>query len=501
LRIAVVGAGFAGIAHARVLTALGHEVVVFEKAPDVGGVWSATRRYAGLRTQNNKKSYAFSDMPMPRGYPEWPTGEQVQAYLERYVTTFDLRSKLRLSTEVIRVKPIGEDDGWEVTSRRSGASVGVPERFDHLVIANGIFSEPVFPQYPGYAELVRSGGMLLASSQFTNIESARGKHVVVVGYGKSACDIAAEIGPVAASTTVVARNLLWKMPKRIAGGLNFKYLLLTRLGENLFRYQTQTSAMERFLHGRGDRLRQGLVDLVGAVVSRQLRLKELGLVPEGGFENIARSTVSLSTDGFYDQVADGTITVHRDTEITRLGSDEDGLPVAELSTGESIRADLVLAGTGFNQRVPFLDDVIVKRLTDERGNFQLWKQVLPHDVPNLTFGGYNSSFFSPLSAEAAAWWLGAHLAGVLDLPPLEERRAQVAERVRWMEERTDGHHARGTNVIPFSVHQIDETLADIGLDASPAARFAQWFMPVNPSSYARVLPQLQKKVAQAQTRA
>ena len=473
---------------------------MFEKTPDVGGVWSATRRYTGLRTQNNRNSYAFSDMPMPKNYPEWPTGEQVQAYLERYVTNFDLRSKMRLSTEVIRVTPIPEDGGWAVTSRRTGASVGAPERFDHLVIANGIFSEPDFPQYPGYADLVVADGLLVASSQFTDIESVRDKHVVVVGYGKSACDIATEVGPVAASTTVVARNLLWKMPKRIAGGLNFKYLLLTRLGENLFRYQTQDSAMERFLHGPGDRLRQGLVDLVGAVVARQLGLKKLGLLPEGGFEDIARSTVSLSTDGFYEQVADGTITVLRDTEITRLGA-TDSRPVAELSTGESIPADVVITGTGFHQRVPFLDEEIVKLLTDDRGNFQLWKQILPHDVPNLTFGGYNSSFFSPLSAEAAAWWIGAYLAGALDdLPPVEVRRAQVAARVQWMEERTDGNHARGTNVIPFSVHQIDETLADIGINASPAARLMQWFMPVNPSSYARVLPQLREKVAKVSDR-
>ena len=95
MRIAVVGAGFAGLATAKILREFEHDVTVFEKAPDVGGVWSATRRYTGLRTQNNKDSYAFSDLPMPRDYPEWPTGEQVQAYLERYVPTPGHRSAAR----------------------------------------------------------------------------------------------------------------------------------------------------------------------------------------------------------------------------------------------------------------------------------------------------------------------------------------------------------------------------------------------------------------------
>jgi dimethylaniline monooxygenase (N-oxide forming) len=483
-----------------VLRELGHEVVVFEKAPDVGGVWSATRRYTGLRTQNNRNSYAFSDLPMPKEYPEWPTGEQVQAYLERYVRTFGLEPSFRLSTEVVNVVPTPGDDGWLVTARPAGASLRPPEHFDHLVIANGIFSDPTIPRFEGYPDFVRSGGRLVASSQLTDVESVRDKHVVVVGYGKSACDIAAEIGQVAASTTVVARHLLWKMPKRIAGGLNFKYLLLTRLGENLFRYQTQDSGMERFLHGPGSAVRQGLVDWIGSVVTSQLGLKKLGLVPRGEFSDIARSTVSLSTDGFYEQVAAGTIAVHRDTQIGRFVI-TDAQPVAELTNGESVKADIVICGTGFNQRVPFLGDVVTKRLLDERENFQLWKQILPHDVPNLTFAGYNSSFFSPLSAEVGALWVGAYLAGVLNLPPVKERRAMVAERVQWMEQRTNGRHARGTNVLPFSLHNIDETLEDIGIDVSPGARAMQWLLPVDPSAYSGLLAKLKKKIARAQATA
>jgi len=80
--VAVIGAGFAGLATAKVLRQSGFEVTVFDKAPDVGGVWSSTRRYPGLRTQNNKGSYRLSDHLMPRSFPEWPSGEQVQAYLE-----------------------------------------------------------------------------------------------------------------------------------------------------------------------------------------------------------------------------------------------------------------------------------------------------------------------------------------------------------------------------------------------------------------------------------
>ncbi|MEU4364773.1 NAD(P)/FAD-dependent oxidoreductase [Promicromonospora sp. NPDC023987] len=495
MKIAVVGAGFAGLATAKILREFEHDVTVFEKAPDVGGVWSATRRYTGLRTQNNKDSYAFSDLPMPRDYPEWPTGEQVQAYLERYVAKFGLRPHLRLATEVVRAEPTDAEDGWMVTARRIGAPVSAPEKFDHLVVANGIFSDPVFPQYEGYADLVRAGGKLVASSQLNTLDDTRGKNVVVVGYGKSACDVAAEIAPVAESTTVVARRLLWKMPKRIASTLNMKYLLLSRLGEALFRYQELDNGMERFLHGPGDKVRAGMLSSIGSVATWQFKLKKLGLVPRGEFADIANSTVSLSTDGFYEQVASGAIKVHRDTEIERFET-EGGHPVAVLSDGGRIPADLVVCGTGFHQRVPFLDDTVSARLLDDNGNYQLYRQILPEGVPNLTFAGYNSSLFSPLSAEAGAIWIAAYLAGTVDLPPLEERRKQVAGRVAWMEKRTGGKHARGTNVIPFSMHQIDETLDEAGVNIGSGVRTMQWLLPIEPSVYKNVVPRLKERIAQ-----
>jgi len=106
---------------------------------------------------------------------------------------------------------------------------------------------------------------------------------VVVGYGKSSCDVSMEISKVAASTTVIARELLWKMLKKLKGLINYKYLMLTRLGEGLFRYHTLAGA-EKFLHGTGDGVRRRMLGSVESVATGQLRLPGLGLVPDGTFE-------------------------------------------------------------------------------------------------------------------------------------------------------------------------------------------------------------------------
>ena len=81
----------------------------------------------------------------------------------------------------------------------------------------------------------------------------------------------------ARSTTVVAREIIWKSPKKFANVLNYKYLLLTRMGEALFPY-IRLKGVEAFLHGIGRPIRNSMVGSVQAITTRQLGLKKLGLV-------------------------------------------------------------------------------------------------------------------------------------------------------------------------------------------------------------------------------
>src|ERR1700712_832591 len=137
MKIAVVGAGVAGLCTAKVLHQAGHEVVVHDRTPDVGGVWSAERRYPGLCTQSARDTYAFSDHPMPADYPEWPDGAQVQAYLEAYVEHAGIAPLLRLGTEVVHAGP-RPGGGWTVRTRPRAGDAEDSSEYDHLVVANGV---------------------------------------------------------------------------------------------------------------------------------------------------------------------------------------------------------------------------------------------------------------------------------------------------------------------------------------------------------------------------
>ncbi|MEV3963873.1 FAD-dependent oxidoreductase [Nocardia sp. NPDC050193] len=489
-RIAIVGAGIAGLVCAKVLSEDGFAVEVFDRAPDIGGVWSETRRYPGLRAQSSKYTYHFSDHPMPADYPRVLDGARMQEYLASYVRAFGLTDRLRLRTEVVAADPV--DGGWLLEIRDLD---GVHRTScDHLVIANGVFSEPEIPDFAGMTEFGRAGGQLGHSTQFLDVDAVRDRSVVVVGYGAAACDLATEISRVAAETTVVARRLLWKMPRRLAPGLDAERVLLTRTGAAHFRHP-EPGRFERLLRGPGRSFRESNLDLIEALVAQRSRAAELGLVPPVRFDQAHEAAFGLVADDFADQVAAGRITVCGGTEVATLGGGQAG-PYAELSDGRLIRADIVVCATGFQQRVPFLTPYVQRQLTDDHGNFRLYRQILPLQVPHLTFAGYNSSLLSAVGAEVGAHWTSALLTRTLTLPPTETMSERIEARLRWMHEYTGGHHAHGASVTPYALRDLDELLADLGAKLPLAARAAQWVRPARPGDYKVVSRRKRGPVAQ-----
>jgi cation diffusion facilitator CzcD-associated flavoprotein CzcO len=477
--VAIIGADIAGLCTAKLLIALGYDVKLFDKETEIGGVWAGSRRYPGLATQNPKETYAFSDFPMPADYPEWPSGSQMQAYLQSYADHFGVTPVLSLATEVQSAEPRGNESGWILTTRPAGQAdtESTSREFDWLIVCNGIFSIPSVPHYPGIDAFRAAGGRVLHTSEFSRLEDARDKQIIVVGYGKSSCDVASATVDTSARTTLLARHLIWKIPKLIGNKINFKHLFLTRMGEALFPY-IELRGVERFLHGQGRFIRNGILSFLQRVISRQLNLGRIGLEPKTPLETIARSTVSLVSDGFYQKIESGRLALVED-EIAGLAPGR-----ARLKKGAILPVDIVVCGTGWEQRAAFLPDTTLSRVTDCEGNFRLYRSTLPVGIPRLAFNGYNSSFFSQLSAEAGSYWIAEYMVGRVPIPDEAAQNAWIDRRLAWMDERTGGTHCKGTNIVPFSLHHIDELLRDMDLTLPAHVRLAQWLKSVNAGQFA-----------------
>ncbi len=279
MQVGVVGAGIAGLSATKVLRSVGHDVVTFDRTPDVGGVWSRTRHYPGLKTQNSRHTYTFTDHDPPDDWPDFPSAEQWHSHISSYVDRFGLADSLRLSTAIANALPTA--DGWILTTE-----AGEKQAVGHLVVANGVFCAPFIPTWPGSAAFAASGGIIKPPSGQLTLEDARGRHVIVVGYGKSACDVAVSLSQVAESVTIVARRLLWKGSKRQMGR-DTEDIAMTRVVETMF------------AHPRAFR---PAWSIIRRLTIADQNLVVVDLLPPGRFEDIGQSTSSMMSDGYIDAV-------------------------------------------------------------------------------------------------------------------------------------------------------------------------------------------------------
>ncbi|KAE8721269.1 Flavin-containing monooxygenase FMO GS-OX-like 3 [Hibiscus syriacus] len=123
-KVAVIGAGTAGLLAARELQREGHRVVVFEKADKVGGTWLYNTQvesellgvdpnrkivhsslYRSLRANLPRQAMSFLDYPFVKrdGDPRpFPGHEEVLRFLEDFARDFGLMELIRFGHAVIR---------------------------------------------------------------------------------------------------------------------------------------------------------------------------------------------------------------------------------------------------------------------------------------------------------------------------------------------------------------------------------------------------------------
>src|SRR6185312_11039192 len=106
----IIGAGPVGLSMARALAKAGIPYEQLEADNDVGGNW----RHGVFTTTHiisSKKTTEYSDFPMPSDYPDFPSAEQMLAYLRSYAQHFDLRQRIQFNTRVVFCRPLKINDG------------------------------------------------------------------------------------------------------------------------------------------------------------------------------------------------------------------------------------------------------------------------------------------------------------------------------------------------------------------------------------------------------
>jgi cation diffusion facilitator CzcD-associated flavoprotein CzcO len=207
----VVGAGPGGLAAAKNLMEFGIDVDVIERAGDVGGTWNGgnpfSAAYDSVHLISSKKYIQYDDFPMPGHYPTYPGRSHCHQYLSSYARRFGLYSRSEFDRTVEWIERKDGSPDWIVT-----LDGGEKRRYGGVVIAHGHNWAPRSPVYPG-----TFNGTVMHASEYRDPGPLRGKRVLVVGGGTSACDIAVESAQNGAATCLSIRRGCYYWPKYIFG--------------------------------------------------------------------------------------------------------------------------------------------------------------------------------------------------------------------------------------------------------------------------------------------
>jgi hypothetical protein len=201
----VIGAGFVGLGMAQALKAAGIPYDQVDASDAIGGNWYHGV-YETAHIISSRKITQFTHFPMPDDYPDFPSAQNMRDYLNAFADHFDLREPIELNRTVNYVQPI-ENNLWEVTF-----ADGEQRIYKGVLVCNGHHWCKRFPKFEG-----EFNGEIIHSKDYKRPEQLRGKRVLVIGGGNSACDIAAEAARVAAKCVLSMRESVWFIPKTFAG--------------------------------------------------------------------------------------------------------------------------------------------------------------------------------------------------------------------------------------------------------------------------------------------
>ncbi|XP_050231241.1 flavin-containing monooxygenase FMO GS-OX-like 3 isoform X2 [Mercurialis annua] len=246
-KVAVIGAGAAGLVTARELHKEGHEVVVFERElAQIGGTWVYTTQfesdligqnptrpiihsslYESLRTNLPREVMGFMDYPFVSGEGEgrdprrFPGHREVLLYLQEFAKEFRIEKMVRFCCEVVSVEMVDKvnDNGgyWTVKSKSNKEKISLEndhnddddddflyEVFDAVVVCNGHYTEPRIAEIPG---VNLWPGKQIHSHNYRTPKPFRDQVVIIIGGAFSAVDLSSEIAGVAKEVHVASRSV------------------------------------------------------------------------------------------------------------------------------------------------------------------------------------------------------------------------------------------------------------------------------------------------------
>ena len=349
--VAVIGAGFSGLAAGAQFEHLGIPYTIYERRHEVGGVWSINK-YPDARVDTASSTYEYN---FEKNYP-WSEyfGRQaeVQGYLEHVAKKHGMWPHLSFNSDLKEARWDAERSLWHLKFGRPDGSTFEADA-NAVVSAVGVFANPKFVDFAGSEQY---GGKIVHPTQWSPDYDVAGKSVAVIGNGSTGVQLVAPIAQEAKQVYVYQRTAQWISPRPKYGQPiepEIRWLLDTMPGYWNWQRYTATAALFEshdlmvpdpdwqanggFVNKKNDALRDllsnyikaevgGRADLIEKLAPDHPPMTRRPVVDNNWYKALTRDNVELVTDGIRRftptgiETEDGTV---RDVDyvITATGFD------------------------------------------------------------------------------------------------------------------------------------------------------------------------------------
>jgi 4-hydroxyacetophenone monooxygenase len=209
VKIAIIGAGIAGISVALAATVEGVCYEIFDRNKEVGGTWLTTT-YPGIGVDTPSAYYSLSWEVNPNWSNYFPQGAEYQAYLVALADKYQLRQHTRFGTEVDALWWDDHRSQWQIhwvdaNGRRDVCYANV------VITAAGYLNRPRWPDIKDRDTFV---GNSIHSALWDPALDLTGKKVAVIGAGCTAVQIVDACVDQVEHFTVFQRQPHWVAPRK-----------------------------------------------------------------------------------------------------------------------------------------------------------------------------------------------------------------------------------------------------------------------------------------------
>ena len=200
--VVVIGGSQAGLAVGYHLAQRGLRFVILDAGAEIGHVWRS--RWDSLTLFTPAQYSGLPGMPFPSPKDTYPSKDDVAAYLQAYVSAFDL--PVRLNAKVTSLNP--RDGAYVVATADEELTAS------QVVVATGPFHVPFVPPIAG--DLDESVFQIHSADYRNPAQLPEGGHVLVVGGGNSGFQIAEELAGTRNVDLAVGKRVP-PLPQRLLG--------------------------------------------------------------------------------------------------------------------------------------------------------------------------------------------------------------------------------------------------------------------------------------------